>query len=157
MLLQNARIGNEKLATAVQAKSQGKVSIILGANSTNSITAAEQAMEVSGDITVSGSGTLLTKGNFSTESSLTMNAGNLLLKKGDMRTKGNITPVSYTHLPTVPKSSQALSCPQKSNVVQRLGNPHDPIPVSYTHLDVYKRQISRKRHTEFLEHHNDGP
>lgn len=91
LLLQNARIGNEKLATAVQAKSQGKVSIILGANSTNSITAAEQAMEVSGDITVSGSGTLLTKGNFSTESSLTMNAGNLLLKKGDMRTKGNIT------------------------------------------------------------------
>ena len=55
-------------------------------------------------------------------------------------------PVSYTHLITLWTHSQVRPCPGCATPRKRCGcgasAAHWPVPVSYTHLDVYKRQAS---------------
>ena len=56
-------------------------------------------------------------------------------KLGDENTGATLTPVSYTHLSQTLKWLESGKNPSEQN-----GEIEGTEPVSYTHLDVYKRQ-----------------
>ena len=72
--------------------------------------------------------------------------------------------VSYTHLVDYAiietglggtfDATNCISRPDKVCVITKIGFDHMKIPVSYTHLDVYKRQFSHRSKRQKLDQKN---